>query len=49
MGVVTHLIDDEDGSLYPNPSCSLYHQAVPAKISNVSITLVLANGEVLDV
>jgi len=49
LGVVTHLIDDEDGSLYPNPACPLYHQAAPAEISPVSITVVLADGSTYDV
>ena len=43
LGVVTHLVDDEDGSLYPNPALYFYK-----KPSNVRISLYLASGEILE-
>ena len=43
-GVLTHLVDDEDGSLYPNPSLAIFKEP-----SNVSISLYLSTGEVLHV
>jgi hypothetical protein len=40
LGVLTHIMD-EDGELYPNP-------ALTKRISNVSISLYLASGEILE-
>lgn len=45
QGVFTHLIDDEDGSLYPNPA---YLALFAKKPSNISISLTLASGEVIE-
>jgi len=44
QGVFTHLIDDE-GQLYPNPA---YLALFAKKPSNISITLTLASGEVIE-
>ena len=43
-GVLTHLMD-EDGELYPNPACTLYNKSID---SNVSISLILSSGEVIE-
>lgn len=45
QGVLTHLSDDEDGSLYPNPA---YLALFAKKPSNISISLTLASGEVIE-
>ena len=45
LGVATHLVDDEDGSLYPNPA---YLALFAKKPSNISISLTLASGEVIE-
>jgi len=42
LGVLTHIMD-EDGELYPNPSLT-----ITKKISNVSISLYLSTGEILE-
>lgn len=45
-GVLTHLIDPDDGSLYPNPrALDLFLRQEP---SRVRITLYLASGEVIE-
>jgi hypothetical protein len=44
LGVLTHLMGN-DGELYPNPACSLYSTE---RESNVSISLYLASGEILE-
>jgi len=44
LGVLTHLMD-EDGYLYPNPALSTINSK---RESNISITLYLASGEILE-
>jgi len=44
-GVLTHLMDPEDGSLYPNPALEKAYE----RESNIRITLYLSTGEVVDI